>query len=302
MCYAQAHLASRHMKALFTIHATASDMRYLTVRDDPRFKALRDYLERLWDRFCPYADPNFRTELATRFQPRFWELYLGCSLLEMGLSLTPRLSSEGPDLHFNLDGRDTWIEAIAPDAGTGNDEVPGYSSGFFNVPEKKIILRLTHSILEKCRKYRKYKTSKLLNDDDRFVIAINGADIPYSELENDIPYIVKAVLGFGDLTVAIDPEKMEVVDQYHQYRGHVQKKAGSHVPTLAFRSPGLSFVSGILYSRADLWNLPSCLGNDFVFIHNPYANHPMRIGWLPRSRSYWVDGDKLETGEGVGCS
>jgi hypothetical protein len=86
------------MSTLFSPDQVATDQKYLLVRDDPRFYEQRLFLESLWTKFSPFADPNFKSELAVCFQARFWEMYLACALLEMGLNLIPRKSVNGPDL------------------------------------------------------------------------------------------------------------------------------------------------------------------------------------------------------------
>lgn len=286
------------MNSIFeTIEGTV-DPKYLLVRDNPRFHEQKLFLESLWQVFLPYADPKFKNELALQFHPRFWEMYLACTLLELGFDLVPRNSAYGPDIQINLHDKRVWIEATAPDAGFGGDVVPGYSElensiQFIQVPEEQMILRLTNSFYKKCQRYEKYASSGLISNNDVFVIAINGFDIPHILGEDEIPYIVKSVLPFGNLTVSIDIEEMKPTEQFYQYRGHIQKKSGSEVPTKAFQDPSYSFVAGILYSTAELWNLPRSLGEDFLFVHNPTANQGLDKGWISRGRSTWVEDNQL---------
>jgi hypothetical protein len=129
------------------------DQRYTLVRDDLRFHQEKAFLEHLWESFEPFADPDFKSELAKQFHPRFWEMYLACTLIELGFNLIPRQCSYGPDIHIELDGINIWIEATAPDAGSGIDAVPGHpkNSNGIKVPEEQIILRLTNSIDKKTK-------------------------------------------------------------------------------------------------------------------------------------------------------
>ena len=291
------------MGSIFEPYVNSTNRKYLAVRDDPRFHEQKSYLESLWSVFEPYADPDFRTELASQFHPRFWEMYLGCSLLEMGFVLIPKNNSFGPDFQTSINEQKVWIEAAAPDSGTGPDSVPSYNFDVvLPVPEEKIILRLTNIIDKKLQAFKEYRKNNVVSEDDAYVIAINGWDIPHAYTEDEIPYIVKAVLPIGNLTVTIDINKMEAINQYYKFRGDIKKKSGSLVPTRAFQDTSFSVISGIIYSHTDLWNLPAYLGRDFQFVHNPLALHTLEKGWLPRSRSIWVEGDKLRFEEGEGCS
>ncbi len=276
----------------------ATDQKYLLVRDDPRFHEQRLFLESLWRVFSPFADPNFRSELAVQFHPRFWEMYLACTLIEIGFDLVPRMSAYGPDIQINLHNTRIWIEATAPDAGVGDDAVPGYSNledsiQFIRVPEEQMILRLTNSFYKKCQRYEEYVSSGLISKNDAFAIAINGFDIPHILGEDEIPYIVKSVLPFGNLTVTIDINERKPIDQLYQYRGHIQKKSGANVPTKAFQDPSYSFVAGVLYSTAELWNHPPTLGEDFLFVHNPTTSQGLDKDWISRGRSIWVEDNQL---------
>lgn len=226
-------------------------------------------------------------------------MYLACTLIELGFNLVPRKSAYGPDIQIKLNKRSLWIEATAPDAGIGADAVPGYSNfddsiEFIRVPEEQMILRLTNSFYKKCQRYKEYVASGLVSKNDVFVIAINGFDIPHILGEDEIPYIVKSVLPFGNLTVTIDINEMKPIDEFYQYRGHIQKKSGANVPTKAFQDPSFSFVAGVLYSTAELWNHSPSLGEDFLFVHNPIANQGLDKGWIRIGRSVWVENNQLK--------
>ena len=156
------------MNDLFESVKVASDEKYLHVRDDPRFHKQKIILESLWHMFCPFADPNFKSELAIQFHPRFWEMYLACTFIEIGFDLVPRKSAYGPDIQINLEDRSLWIEATAPGAGIGDDAVPGYSRledsiEFIRVPEEQMILRLTNSFYKKCQRYAEYVSNGCCN-------------------------------------------------------------------------------------------------------------------------------------------
>ena len=281
---------------LFEPFQNISDQRYILARDDPRFHKEKEFLERLWSVFEPFADPDFKSELAKQFQPRFWEMYLACTFIEAGFNLIPRKCSYGPDIHFKYNRKNFWVEATAPDAGSGIDAVPGYPEGcnVIRVPEEQILLRLTNSIHEKSQKYIEYLDLGLISGEDIYIIAINGYDIPSIRQSDEIPFIVKSVLPFGNLTVTIDIDKMKSIDTFYSYRGYIKKRSGANVPTKTFQNPDFSYISGIIFSIADLWNLPQSLGCDFLFVHNPLAKHRIDLDWLCKGKVFWVEENQLK--------
>lgn len=286
------------MNSLFEPLQSATDKRYLLVCNDSRFEEQRVFMESLWGQFQAFADPNFKLEIANQFHSRFWEMYLACTFLELGFELLPRKSSYGPDIQIALHDRKLWIEATAPDAGSGDDAVPGYSKSdnsieWIRIPEEQIILRLTNSFFKKRKSFEEYISSGFISKNDICVIAINGFDIPHVLSETDIPYMVKSVLPFGDLSVTLDVSEMKPINEFYVYRDNIQKKSGASVPTKAFQDPVNDFVSGLLFSTAELWNLPSDLGIDFRFIHNPLAKQPLDKKWIGRGKEFWVEGDQL---------
>lgn len=69
------------IKPLFMPDIHAPDLAYKHIRDDENepANAARELVESLWQRYAPYADSNFRTQIQTAFDERFWEMYLTCS-------------------------------------------------------------------------------------------------------------------------------------------------------------------------------------------------------------------------------
>ncbi|WP_292377550.1 hypothetical protein [Mesorhizobium sp.] len=100
----------------------------LRAAEHPEEKRLHSIIEGMWERYEPYADPDFRDGFARDVDARFWEMYLGWTFLEAGHALLPtseRLRERGqPDLCVLTDSGRIWIEAIAPDEGNpGPDQV-----------------------------------------------------------------------------------------------------------------------------------------------------------------------------------
>jgi hypothetical protein len=98
-------------------------------------------LEKLWNRFGPYADKQFIKEFGRHVEERFWEMYLGVRLLEGRKALRkkdklPKAErDEGPDFCIQKGRRRIWVEAIAPSPGdeTNLDKVSSSSDRSLSV-------------------------------------------------------------------------------------------------------------------------------------------------------------------------
>jgi hypothetical protein len=278
------------MRPLFDSTISPKDENYLVLRDSKRFSNLKEFCEDLWLKFKPYADDSFKREIANQFYPRYWEMYLGCALIDLGFELVQKKSDKGPDLHLRVEQSDLWIEATLPDKGKGVDAVPVLEEHFrFDpIPEDKIILRFTNSISVKSQKLMKYLKDGIVMSNDLFIIAINGCMIPFLDFYGDIPYVVKSVFPLGDLVVTIDINKLVTTDTRYKYREEIIKESGSAVSTSSFIDHDLSAISGVIFSNADIWSRPQVTGLDFTFIHNHLARNPVKKGWLGAGKEYWL--------------
>lgn len=282
-------------KSFFLTEGTCEPA-YENLRDLAKVEHHRQFVERLWVTYAPYSDDHFLSDARSHLQERFWEMYLGCTLLENGFALI-NPSTRGPEFFCKINGGRCWFEAIAPGAGTGADSVPEMEYGApvaRRVPEDEIILRLRHAIHEKYQKYQKDVRTAGLSQEDAYVIAINSKRVQPIVFDSTLPLIVKAVFPFGDLTVSIDTRSGDVVDQYHNYRDKIIKCSGNPVSTDVFLDNKYSGISAVLYSSVDVANYPPTLGADFRLVHNPLAQIPIKHGAFPFGTEYWMEGDKLK--------
>lgn len=72
------------MSEPFEIQGPELDRGYRNLREGASRseREIRDKLSRLWHNYKPYADADFRQGFARDPEARFWEMYLGCTLLE----------------------------------------------------------------------------------------------------------------------------------------------------------------------------------------------------------------------------
>jgi hypothetical protein len=247
----------------FFLPGDCEDSGYKNARDLPKLQWVRDFVNSLWERYEPYADPHFLKDARNHFLERFWEMYLAVALLNRGFKLH-RIGSEGPEFFMEFDGHRIWLEAIAPGPGTGNDKVPEIGLGVAGeVPTEKILLRFTNALNEKRTKYLQAVQKGIVQPSDSYVLAVNSRGIPHAPYGGALPYFVQAFLPFGHPTLEIDVKTLEIGDSYFQHRDTVIRVSGAPVSTKAFLEPQFAFVSAVLHSTVDCANYPRSVRGGF---------------------------------------
>ena len=258
---------------------------YEYVRDDLRAKEHKVFIESLWGKYQNLADTHFLSDACNHFQERFWEMYLGVTLLEKGYGLNADLFKD-PEFYFSLNDKKVWVEAVAPGLGEGVDAVPELvpDTGVHKFPEEKIILRIRNAIEGKHKKLLKYKEDKIVGSDDSFVLAINGARMgvqaaPAPVGKGITPLILKAVFPIGS-PYGVWNEAGELVYEGHTHRDAIEKKNKAEVSTDVFLDKRYSDISAIIYSGVNYCNYPEKVGENFQVVHNCLAEQPLGIGAL----------------------
>jgi hypothetical protein len=258
----------------------------------------RGYMDSLWDQFRPYADHHFVQDFASHTHQRFWEMYVGVTLLEAGHAI--HAPKPGPDFGLTLSGRRTWIEAVAATRGAPGkpDSIPqrDFQEGMVRVgyvPQDKIVLRCTSAISAKFpTQYRRHVEMGIVRPEDCYIVAVNHAETYHYAEVGEPPYMLRAVLGLGSHFVTIDRSTGEVTGQGVQYRGSIPKITGASVETRIFLSPESAPVSAVIGSVTTI-GTPIHLGQhqmgqDFRLIHNPSARNAVPAGLLVRGQEVRV--------------
>lgn len=276
-----------------------ADQLWELLHSRPELEAQRRLLVELSHRYRPFADRNFETELRYDFGARFWEMFLGIALLEGGFPVVPQADRDpaGPDICFLLQGRRVWVEAIAPKAGQGPDAVPGLQPGGGWIPESQIVLRYRAAVEEKHRKRQGYLSNGVVQADEAYIVALNGFQIPsgHNAFPDEVPYPVRSVLPLGALTVMLDRESGDIVDQGSQTRFHILKKSGSEVRTDVFLDETYAGISGLLFSAAHPLDVGAPTVSSLAYLHNPQATGQtaMPRGWLGGGIEWSLEGNEL---------
>lgn len=147
--------------------------------------AARQICEDLWRDFQPLSDRNFLDRFPFDFHQRWFEMYLGASLLRTGLKvIAPK---PGPDFQILADGRRIHVEAVCATPGhpLHPDAVsePDYRDAAGNpvavrVPHDQITLRLASVFRAKRDVFDRYRRKGLVAKDEACIIAVKLARNP----------------------------------------------------------------------------------------------------------------------------
>ncbi len=235
-------------------------------------KERREKFDKLWAKYKPYADSHFLSQIKINFHQRSWEMYVGNILLEKGLSIQSK--NEGPD--FVID-KTAYIECVAPTKGdpTKPDSVPEMFVAtkpeeirVQDVPVDKMILRITQVIKDKALdQYKNWKSKKWFDSKMPFIVAVNTGDLSHVE-DPSMPNVLKALFGFQFMQINIKTGASNF-----SHRNEVPKTNNEPVPVNYFVSQDFDFISGVLFSDKTILNHPENIGEDCIFVNNPFAKN-----------------------------
>jgi hypothetical protein len=250
--------------------------------------------DKLWEKYQPYADSHFLTQLKTNFHQRTWEMYIGNVFL--GKKLKMQSQNEGPD--FVID-EIAYIECVAPTKGdsTKADSVPEMfvaktpdEISVQDVPVDKMILRITQAIKDKALdQYENWKSKNWFKVKMPFIIAVNTGDLGYVE-DPSMPNVLKALFGFQFMQINI---KTGATNFSH--RNSIAKSNNIPVPVNYFINTDFKFVSGVLFSDRIVLNHPDNIGEDCLFVNNPFADNPVDESFIKFFKN-WIatkDNDRI---------
>ena len=246
----------------------------------------REKFEKLYEKYHPYADSHFPSEVKKQFHQRTWEMYLGCALIERGIKFTSK--DVGPDILIEEFGKRIWIECIACTKGEGKDRVPDLQYGVAqNVPDEEMIIRITSALKNKFEKYQKYVDKGIIKGEDCFNIAVNAGAFGHPEAR---PLILQSVFPIGHPTLSwsINNPQEKPVSGWTT-RTFLTKKNGSPAPTTFFVDKEHAGISGAIYCKNNILNHANVFGEDILLVHNPQASNLLPPCKLDSFRQYKVD-------------
>ena len=277
---------------LISTNSELEDVMKLYSKCDPYFiasgcvKDRKEKFDKLWHKFRLYADTHFLSQVKTNFHQRTWEMYVGNVLLEKNLSIASK--NEGPDFVVN---DNFYVECIAStkgEAGKPDSVPPMYVAKktseiiVQDVPVDKMILRITQALKDKAiDQYEKWKTKVWFDSNKPFIIAINTGDLEYPQDYLGIPLVIKALFGLQFLQINQDG------DSTYSWRTEIKK--GDGVPVTYFANENFNFVSGIIYSDKTVLNHPEPIGNDCIFVNNPFAKNEVDDNFIKLFKNWKIE-------------
>lgn len=257
----------------------------------------RSYIDQLWQVAGEYLDDDIQIAAQNDLMGRFWELYLAAALLDAGVALVPtsqrNLRLGGPDIRVATPHM--FIEAIVARPGTGPDKVTEAENLVVrSVPKSEITLRIRAAIDAKHTRYLQYVEDKVLQPNDPYVVAINGARVPSTRGEPEPPWIVGAVFPIGNRVIHINATSLEITGESFAHEPHLVKLSGALVSKGIFLDNSHSGISAVLYCWVDPCNRSDQRGRDFIVVHNPFAANPIPRGSLPCGVEAWLDGENVK--------
>jgi hypothetical protein len=274
------------MSDLFDINGVNLDRGFenLKAARSPVEQQLRGTLQEMWDHYEPFADPDFRNGFARDVDGRFWEMYLGCMLLEAGRTLLPvaeRQRQGGqPDLCVLEDDRRVWIEAVAPDEGAaGPDQIvrPIPGGGLAAAPIRQAQLRTSSAFWTKAQKIGRYIEQGVIAPEDTRIVAISASRFGAYVTEQPLPLIMTTLFPIGDAYITINRETGNVVEEGFRV-AHFIHRERDPIPRTAFLDERFANISGVIWSRIGIGNL-SRLDRPITYVHNPLAQVPLPANW-----------------------
>jgi hypothetical protein len=270
------------MTTLFATTGDNLDLAYLNLRAR-KHRSERDIaeaLESMWAQYSPYADRRFVQAFARDPDARFWEMFIGCALLNAGktLLLTEDRPRKGghPDLCIVDGSRRIWIEAIAPDRGQLDDDrvpeiAPINRGGHVAAqPIRQIHLRISSALWTKTKAFRTYRDQGIIAESEPCVVAIGAGRFATYAQGIGFPLAVSAVFPIGNQFVRVDRSTLEIVEHGFQPSNTIERATGDDIPRSAFVDPNFHDISGLIWSRVSIGNMRRAIP-PLSFIHNRFA-------------------------------
>ncbi len=250
-------------------------------------KERKEILDALWKIFEPYKDSHFLGQYKTQFHQRTWEMYVGCLLLQNNLQI--KSLDEGPD--FIVDDKE-YIECVVCTRGDKNkpDSVPEMfvartldEMRVQDVPVDQMIMRMT-SVIED--KHKIYQERTNIDKNKPFVVAVNSGALTHPQDYLGIPLIIKALFGLQFLQIS------QSGNESFSWRQEA-KKSSSPISVNNFTNDSYKEISGIIFSDRNVIDRHDKIGEDCIFINNPFAKNPVDPARFLFLKRWYAEKDKL---------
>lgn len=292
-------------------------------------KLAREFWNKVYNQYKQHLDIDFPSKFPRMFLSCLWELklvsYFG-SLKKGNLEIFQKGKIVLPDFKWSAHNKSYYIEAVSPTKGALKN-YPYLNTPLSSMPvcrdsaagHREYRERMTGAFREKAScKYdpsscdlsicnHKQKNGYKDNiKNNGYVIAISMADIPFMNQPMNWRIDLSCFFPCSPyMTMNID-QKANILDTYHAYSPSFNKgnEENREINVDIFSSKKYAHVSGVLISHC--WqvlfpNLSQCelflnfgvSDNDFMLIHNPFANYELEPGLLPVEREMVTEHDEV---------
>ncbi|MBI5743027.1 MAG: hypothetical protein HY952_00610 [Elusimicrobia bacterium] len=256
----------------------------------------------LWNKFKNHADNHFENEFCSgdwdKCNSRYWELALGCWLLDANAYVHPN-RGDSVDFKIRIENSDIALEAICPTCGDKNNRIPPCPPATnsekitsYNVPVKEVQLRWLSAFHKKSKKIKEYISSGKVLEGEYTIIAINGCQLGVfgSEGISQFHPALECVYALGPQQLLIDPRNTKNIKHSIQYSPLITNANGADIRKDAFLSKDHSHISALLVSNRHA-NDPD---SDMILVHNINAKNPFPHKKLPVNQEYSIERTEQE--------
>lgn len=248
-----------------------------------------------------YLDQKFKFEISSgdpkKFLSCLWEIIILDKLRNDTRITSIVHEDKGPDWAIVINKNNYYIEATCaqlPEINKDNkSEIHRARNEFGNnkflvTSYNKLIdeckARISGAVSAKIKKHKDFMSKKNAG----YILCISYSSLPFYAT-CDLYKAVETILAIGPLGVRIDTNSNSMCNEHLSDQNNFTKPTtGAQIPTSIFDNKDNSWISAILFSKAEpclllptyqlineneiKWN---GIANDFVLIHNPKAKHPL---------------------------
>jgi hypothetical protein len=237
-----------------------------------------DHMEKLFRTYRPFASPEFQYHLLTddsKFDSLTWEMILGVTLIEKGYHLEPSRNDYRPDLCLIHEEKKIWIECSLPSGGDPlkPNSVPPlvFDGEAHKVDHDKSVLRCTQALYAKKAQPIKWIAEGVCNQDESFIIAINGRNLRLAIYQRSLPHILRALYGAGDIYVAFDSKDASCRESGYLFKAKIAKSENAEVSTTFFLERDNAHISGVIFSTD--WIMHYSSSPQYSYVENINADY-----------------------------
>lgn len=263
------------MKSLFSIYSPDDDKDFLEISNNPNYKPVLPIIDEYINRYLPFADKNFISQIRKDFKSRMWELWIGNILLYQDYLLEIRNATVWPDFIAIKGGKKYFIEAICPSNASeeSGNQVPDLNPFVFQeLKSDRYEMRIQNAILEK---YQKKYIEEIKMVKNPYIIAVNVCKLPFSTFSfGDIPWIIKSLYPIGPEKVLIDHTNNSFT-VYREKKISNKKNSGYVMDKCLFTTSKYEFLSAIIYSDIPINLEEENITSKAYILRNPNAIYPI---------------------------